>query len=101
MTLLETLTVILVSVGGLFFLTGTIGLLRFPASFSRLHALTKADNVGLGFIACGLALQAESVWVAMKILLVWGVALIAATVSAHLTARFTLRAAGGSRRTPP
>ena len=36
--------------GALFFLAGTVGLLRFPDVHARLHALTKADNVGLGFL---------------------------------------------------
>jgi hypothetical protein len=43
-----------------FFLAGTVGVLRFPDTHSRLHALTKADNLGLGLVAAGLALQAES-----------------------------------------
>ena len=29
-----------------FFVGGTVGLLRFPDVYSRLHALTKADNIG-------------------------------------------------------
>jgi multicomponent Na+:H+ antiporter subunit G len=33
--------------GAFFFLAGTVGLLRFPDTLTRLHALTKADNLGL------------------------------------------------------
>ena len=40
--------------GAFFFLAGTVGLLRFPDSLTRLHALTKADNLGLGLIVLGL-----------------------------------------------
>ncbi|HEX9168314.1 MAG TPA: monovalent cation/H(+) antiporter subunit G, partial [Roseiarcus sp.] len=32
-----------IAAGVLFFLAGTVGLLRFPDALSRLHALTKAD----------------------------------------------------------
>ncbi|MGB9018202.1 MAG: monovalent cation/H(+) antiporter subunit G [Pseudolabrys sp.] len=32
----------------------TIGLLRFPDTLTRLHALTKVDNLGLGLIVFGL-----------------------------------------------
>ena len=42
--------------GALFFLAGTVGLLRFPDVHARLHALTKADNVGLGFLLLILVL---------------------------------------------
>ena len=61
--LLDIVTVIAVSAGALFFLAGTVGLLRFPDSLSRLHALTKADNLGLGLIVLGLLPQsAEPFW---------------------------------------
>lgn len=48
--------------GAFFFFAGTIGLLRFPDVYTRLHALTKADNLGLGLVVLGLVLQAESSW---------------------------------------
>ena len=37
---LDIITVVLVSAGGFFFMAGTIGLLRFPDTLTRLHALT-------------------------------------------------------------
>ena len=33
-----------------FLAAGSLGLLRFPDAVSRLHALTKADTLGLGLI---------------------------------------------------
>jgi multicomponent Na+:H+ antiporter subunit G len=58
-------------VGAFFFFAGTVGLLRFPDVYSRLHALAKADNLGLGCVLFGLALQAESLAAALKLLLIW------------------------------
>ena len=84
--MIDALSIILILLGALFFLAGTVGLLRFPDIFSRLHALTKADNLGLGFVASGLALQAGDLFVAIKLLLVWLVAMLAATTSAQLVA---------------
>jgi multicomponent Na+:H+ antiporter subunit G len=52
--LLDGLTILAVGAGTFFFLAGTIGLPRFPDALSRLHALTKADNLGLAFIVLGL-----------------------------------------------
>jgi multicomponent Na+:H+ antiporter subunit G len=75
----------------MFFLAGTLGLLRFPDVFTRLHALTKADNVGLGLITAGLALEAESVGTALKLLLIWLLALLASATTCHLIARTALR----------
>jgi multicomponent Na+:H+ antiporter subunit G len=91
MSLTEFLTLFLILAGAVFFLAGTVGLLRFPDVFTRLHAITKADNVGLGLVAAGLALQAES-WAATgKILLIWLLVLLASASVAHLVARTALR----------
>jgi multicomponent Na+:H+ antiporter subunit G len=78
--------------GAVFFLAGTIGLLRFPDAYSRLHALTKADNLGLGLIVAGLALQAESLPVVFKLVLVWLLALFVAATLSQLIAQTALRA---------
>ena len=91
MPLTEFLTVFLILAGAVFFLAGTVGLLRFPDVYTRLHAITKADNVGLGLVGAGLVLQAES-WAAMgKLLLVWLLVLLASASVAHLIARTALR----------
>jgi len=71
-----------------FFLAGTLGVLRFPDLFSRLHALTKADNLGLGFIAAGMALHIASPWAAIKIFSIWLFTLLASSTSCYLIARF-------------
>jgi multicomponent Na+:H+ antiporter subunit G len=77
--------------GALFFLAGTVGLLRFPDVYTRLHALTKADNLGLGLVILGLMLQTPS-WAAVaKLLLIWLLALLASATACHLLARHALR----------
>ena len=84
-------TILLLLAGAAFFLAGTLGLLRFPDVYTRLHALTKADNVGLGLIVAGLALQAES-WAAVgKLALIWLLVLLASATGAHLVAQGALR----------
>jgi len=91
MSLTEFITLFLILAGAVFFLAGTVGLLRFPDVYTRLHAITKADNVGLGLVVAGLALQAES-WAATgKILLIWLLVLLASASVAHLVARTALR----------
>jgi len=91
MQVTEFLTLLLLLAGAGFFLAGTVGLLRFPDVYTRLHAITKADNVGLGLVVAGLLLQAES-WAAMgKILLIWLLVLLASASVAHVVARTALR----------
>ncbi len=95
MTLLNWVALILTLVGAIFFFAGTLGLLRFPDVFTRLHALTKSDNVGLGLMTAGLALEAESFAAALKLLMIWLLALLASATTCHLIARTALR--GGIR----
>jgi multicomponent Na+:H+ antiporter subunit G len=64
-------TVFAVSAGAFFFLAGTIGLLRFPDSLTRLHALTKVDNLGLGLVVLGLLVQANGPFNALKLVSIW------------------------------
>jgi multicomponent Na+:H+ antiporter subunit G len=84
MSILDWVAWVLLVTGAAFFLAGTVGLLRFRDFYSRLHALTKADNVGLAFVAAGLALQAGSLSVAAKLAVVWGLAIFASATSCYL-----------------
>ena len=90
----DILTVCFVLAGIVFFVAGTVGLLRFPDSLTRLHALTKADNLGLGFVALGLAIHASGIILALRLVAVWLLGLAAsATVSQLLARAISVRAA--------
>ncbi len=91
MTLIDYLAFGLLIGGAVFFLAGTVGLLRFPDTYCRLHALTKADNVGLGLTVAGLAVQAESWAVAGKLLLIWLLVLFAGASVSYLIAQGALQ----------
>ena len=89
-------TIVLVGAGAVFFLAGTVGLLRFPDSMTRLHALTKADNLGLGLVVLGLIPQADSVLMALKLLAVWVLTQLAGATVTQLVARAVWRGGGRS-----
>jgi multicomponent Na+:H+ antiporter subunit G len=80
------LTIAAVGAGAFFFLAGTIGLLRFPDTLCRLHALTKADNLGLGLIVLGLLVRADGPVAALKLIGVWLLVLLAGAIVAQLIA---------------
>ncbi|MFN3945099.1 MAG: cation:proton antiporter [Allosphingosinicella sp.] len=88
--ILDLASAVLIAAGLFFFVAGTVGLLRFTDVHSRLHALTKADNLGLGFIVLGAVLQAGDGWTVVKLLLVWLLTVIAAATVAQLIARTAL-----------
>ena len=83
----EALSLLLIGAGVLFFLAGSVGVLRLPDLLSRLHALTKADNLGLGLVVAGLMLLATSWQEVLKLLLVWLLVLFASSVACYLVAR--------------
>lgn len=70
-----------------FLAAGSLGLLRFPDAVSRLHALTKADTLGLGLIVLGLSLRAESLLAIAQMLLIWLLILASGAVACQLLAR--------------
>jgi multicomponent Na+:H+ antiporter subunit G len=83
--------------GAFFFIAGTLGLLRFGDTLSRVHALTKADNLGLGLIVFGLLPLAETLSDALKLVLIWALVLLGGTTAAQLVASAVRR----DQRPPP
>lgn len=92
--LVDALSLGLVGLGSFFYSAGALGLVRLPDIFTRLHALPKADNLGLGFLVSGTALQAGTLYHIAQLALIWGLMLAASGVSAQLVARAALLRAG-------
>ena len=86
MTATDVLSMGLTVMGLFFFGAGTVGLLRFPDVFARLHALTKADNLGLGLVVLGAAIRQPDVAGVLKVVLVWLLALVASATSSYMIA---------------
>jgi multicomponent Na+:H+ antiporter subunit G len=89
--LLEGLAVALAAAGTFFFCAGAVGLVRLPDVYSRLHALSKADNLGLGLIVFASILLADTPLEVIKLGLVWLFILIASSCLCVLIAREAYR----------
>lgn len=87
MNALELLSNACLLTGAAFFLAGTVALLRFPDVYTRLHAISKVDNLGLGFTLLGLILRAEDLASGLKLVLVWLLVLAASAAVSFLIAR--------------
>lgn len=87
----DALTVAAIGIGMFFFMAGTIGLLRFPDALTRLHALTKVDNLALGFIVAGLLLQTHEWLAALKLAGVWLFVQLSAGIVAQILAQAIVR----------
>ena len=94
MTLGAWLSVGLLLIGAFFFVAGTVGLMRLPDRLSRLHALTKADNLGLGFMVLGLLAQGPGLSTGVTLVLIWLLVMLAGAAGAHLIAKRALRGDG-------
>lgn len=82
---------VLLLAGAGFLFAGTVGLLRFPDVYTRLHALAKVDNLGLGLTVLGLLLRADSVAGALKLVLTWLLLISAGAVVSFLIASHARR----------
>jgi len=89
--LLDVYTYAMVSFGAVFYLAGSVGLLRFPDAYTRLHALTKADNLGLALIVLGLMPQVGGVLAWLKLVLIWLLVLLSGAAVSQLIARAARR----------
>ena len=83
----DVFTILMVTGGAFFFLAGTVGLLRFPDTLTRLHAVTKADNLGLGLVVLGLLPWANGSLAGLKLICVWLLVQFAGATVAQLIAR--------------
>lgn len=83
----EVVSGLLALTGVAFYCAGTLGLLRFPDLYTRLHALTKADNVGVGLLAASLVVVAESWSEIASLALLWFISMAASAASAQVVAR--------------
>jgi multicomponent Na+:H+ antiporter subunit G len=89
--LIDAFSIVAIVAGLVFFLAGTVGLLRFPDATTRLHALTKADNLGIALVVIGLLPQMGGVLAALKLVPVWLLVLLSSAAVSQLIARSARR----------
>ncbi|KHE71782.1 monovalent cation/H(+) antiporter subunit G [Halobacillus sp. BBL2006] len=79
--------------GTFFILSGSIGILRFPDVYARLHAATKSSTLGVAGIMIGafLFLYTEHDIISGKLLLGILFVLLTAPVSGHMISRAAYR----------
>jgi len=85
--MIDLLSTLLIAGGLFFYIAGTVGLLRLPDTLCRLHAVTKADNLGLGLLVFGILLQLDDPLDMLKVLLIWVLVLAASAAGGQLIAR--------------
>lgn len=88
--LLDSLSWLLLISGGVFVLISTIGMLRFPDFYTRLHAASITDTLGSMLILAGLVLQGGLSLATVKLLLILFFVLFTTPTAAHALAKAAL-----------
>lgn len=73
-------------VGGILALIGTVGVLRFPDIFTRIHAASVTDTSALTLAVIGMALMAPTWLVVFKLAAIWAFFFLTGPTSSHALA---------------
>lgn len=76
--------------GGFFYVVGAIGLIRMPDIFSRMHAVSVSETLGVGLLIGGMLLQAGPTLVAVKLIFILLMLLMTGPVATHALAHAAL-----------
>lgn len=90
MDIMGVVSAILLLVGSMFALIGSIGIVRMPDVFTRLHAAGITDTLGAAGVLLGLALKAGFSLLLVKLLLMLAFLLLLNPTACHALARAAL-----------
>ena len=72
--------------GAILCIIGTIGALRFPDFYTRLHATSVTDTGGSSLLLAGMLILAPTPLIAVKVFAVWALLFLTSPTSAHAVA---------------
>jgi len=72
--------------GAVLTLIGTVGVLRFPDFYTRLHAASVTDTAGASFLLIGMAILAPNWLVLMKLAAIWVFLFLTSPTASHAIA---------------
>ncbi len=81
---------VLIAAGSFFVLVGSLGMVRMPDLFTRMHAASVTDTLGAGFMILGMMLAAGLSLATLKLLFILGLMFFTGPVVTHALARAAL-----------
>jgi len=84
-------SILFISLGILFILVGSIGILRLPDFFSRSHAVSKSDTIGVFFVIIGLIVYEGATLSSAKLFLIVLFIALSNPIGTHALARAALK----------
>ncbi len=91
MNIMQALSIPFLLGGFFFFLAATVGLLRFPDFYTRLHATGKGDTLAVLLSLIGLSVYEGFSFTAVKILFIAVFMFLAQPTSTHAISRAAMR----------
>ncbi len=85
--------------GAFFLLTGSLGMVRLPDVFTRMHAAGMTDTMGAGMILAGMAVYNGADLVTVRLLLILAFLWFTSPIATHAVAKAAL--SGGLRPYTP
>ncbi len=82
---------VLMSAGIALMAITALGLVRLPDFFSRVHAVSKSETLGIALVLLGLILHDGATLVSLKLVLIVVFVAIANPVGAHVLTRAAVR----------
>lgn len=76
--------------GGLFCIVGAIGMLRMPDFYTRMHAASVIETLGVGLLLLGMAIQSGFTLVTVKLVVIGLLVLFASPTATHALAKAAL-----------
>ena len=77
---------IFILLGSLLILIGSIGLIRLPDFWSRLHGASITDTGGVLFLLIGMMIQAGSIWIFLKLVAIGIFLFVSSPTASHAIA---------------
>jgi multicomponent Na+:H+ antiporter subunit G len=90
----------LIVLGSFFTVVGALGLLRMPDVFTRMHAASVMETLGVSLLIFGMIAQAGFTLVTLKLLILLALFVFTAPVVTHALAQVCLPEGGDQGRQP-
>ena len=74
---------IFILLGSFLILVGSIGLIRLPDFWSRLHGASITDTGGVLFLLIGMMIQAGSIWIFLKLVAIGIFLFVSSPTASH------------------
>lgn len=81
---------IFILLGSFFTIVGALGLVRMPEVYTRMHAASVTDTLGVGFLILGMVMQAGFTLVTVKLVFLLLLFVFTAPVVTHALAQACL-----------